>query len=94
MKLQHMASGTVFRKELFHREGLTLLRSLAKRMGLAKGSFQVRSNKAGDAVYGEVTLHAETFYVQLRVDAYPQIHGTESSPVKVLYRSCKGLMSC
>lgn len=52
-------------KEAFHREGKRVLRALAKALGLAPGTFNVRSNKGGIAVSGEVTLHADNFYLQI-----------------------------
>lgn len=40
-------------------------RSVAKDLGLAPGTFDVRTNKGGIAVPGEVTLHGETIYLCL-----------------------------
>lgn len=86
-----LKSGKVSIKDVFHKDGKTLLRRLAKHLGLPTGTYQVRSNRAGDAIFGEVTLHTGSFYVQLSVDGFPDTHGTESHPVRVLYRSCEGL---
>jgi len=52
-------------KEEFHRQGKRLLRVIAKRMSLPRGSYEVRSNMGGVAVCGEVTLHGEHIYIQL-----------------------------
>jgi len=56
-------------KEEFHREGKKVLKALAKALGLEQGTYEVRSNKAGPAVCGEVTLHGESVYVQLCGDS-------------------------
>ena len=40
-------------------------RSVAKDLGLAPGTFDIRTNKGGIAVPGEVTLHGETIYLCL-----------------------------
>lgn len=52
------------RKERFHSLGKKVCRALADALGLSKGSYDVRSNKGGTAVAGEVTLHAENLYIQ------------------------------
>jgi hypothetical protein len=68
-------------KSQFHTTYARVLRHIAKKcLGLQKGEYQVRSNKGGPEVLGEVTLHTDTFYVQ--------IGGL--NPDLVLYRSCKG----
>lgn len=56
---------------------------LASRMGLNEDQYDVRVNKGGEAVSGEVTLHTDTHYVQ-----FVQYSGflTEG----FLVRSCKG----
>jgi len=47
---------------------LTMSKRIAKltaeALGLEKGSYDIRTNKAGVAVSGEVTLHGENIYVQ------------------------------
>lgn len=67
-------------KDKFHSMGRARLRAIAKEMDLAPGTFDVRSNKAGPAVTGEVTLHAERFYLQIG----------GSCGRTVLLRRCKG----
>ena len=57
-------------KRLFHTEGRAALQVLAKALALGAGSFDVRSNKAGPAVSGEVTLHAEMLWVQLSLGPF------------------------
>lgn len=68
----------------FHREGANFLRSLAKELGMPSGTYTIRSNKAGPAVSGEVTLHGETLYVQLSESCIGR-------GVGILYRSCRGM---
>lgn len=53
---------------------------LAVRMGLNEDHYDVRVNKAGIAVSGEVTLHTDRHYVQFG----------QSQPGSFLVRSCKG----
>lgn len=52
-------------KRLFHAEGRAALRRLADALAFDEGSFDIRSNKGGPAVSGEVTLHGEDLWVQL-----------------------------
>jgi len=52
-------------KKLFHSDGRKALKRLAGALRLAEGSYDLRSNKGGIAVSGEVTLHGEEVYVQL-----------------------------
>lgn len=72
----------VLKREL-HREGRRALKALADALGLSAGSYEIRSNLAGPACTGEVTLHGEAIYVQ--VDGNCMGPGFE-----VLYRRCKG----
>jgi len=57
-------------KRLFHSEGRSALRRLAEVLGLEDGSFDIRSNKAGPAVSGEITLHADMLWVQLSLGPF------------------------
>ncbi len=52
------------RKREFHRLARRQLGLLAKALDLPSGSYDLRSNMAGIAVSGEITLHAERIYVQ------------------------------
>jgi hypothetical protein len=56
---------------------------LAKALDLPSGSYDLRSNMAGIAVSGEITLHAERIYVQ----ASQPFGGFDSG---ILIRTCKG----
>ena len=67
-------------KAAFHREGRRELKKLAQALNLEPDDYDVRSNKAGIAVSGEVTLHTEEFYVQL----------SDSCVAPVMYRLCDG----
>lgn len=77
------------RKAAFHRAGKRFLKELAAELGLAAGSFDVRSNQGGIAVSGEVTLHANKIYVQLSESCIGNDGG-----VSILYRSCQGRKDC
>lgn len=69
-------------KRSFHSLGRKFLKDLANELDLAPGSYEIRSNRGGVAVSGEVTLHHDGLYVQLsdNMGAAPQL----------LYRTCKG----
>lgn len=83
-KINAYSDAGYLRKQAFHREGRTFLKRLASALALARGTFEVRSNKAGIAVSGEVTLHSDTLYVQLYEGACGR------AGVSILYRRCKG----
>lgn len=57
-------------KRLFHAEGRIALRRLADALALAPDQFEVRSNKGGPAVTGEITLHADTLWIQLSLGPF------------------------
>ena len=57
--------GSYEQKEQFHKDAKSYLKEIAKRMGLPKESYTVRSNKAGPAVLGDVILHTYSLYVNL-----------------------------
>lgn len=70
-------------KERFHRVAKKLLRRLATELEFTPGSFDLRSNKAGPAVSGEITLHHEHIYIQ----ADQSFMGPSKS---LLIRTCNG----
>lgn len=72
-----------FSKMAFHREAKRALKALAEALGLLKGSFEVRSNLAGPACSGEVTLHGDTLYVQVQASCLGVGH-------EILYRAVTG----
>jgi hypothetical protein len=70
-------------KAIFHKDARSFLKALAAELNLTRGTYDIRSNTAGIAVSGEVTLHADTLYVSARDALLGQGLG-------VLYRSCSG----
>lgn len=52
-------------KNAFHRKFLSVLRTVALELGLTIDEFDVRSNKGGPAVLGEVTLHTDRLYLMV-----------------------------
>lgn len=67
-------------KKEFLRVGKQMAIRLAAALGLNEDQYDVRVNKAGIAVSGEVTLHTDTHYIQFG----------QSRPDSFLVRSCKG----
>lgn len=70
-------------KRLFHSRARSQLRRIAAALGLEPGSYDLRSNQAGIAVSGEITLHGDHLYVQVSQSAMDHHSG-------VLFRTCKG----
>ncbi|MDF0491502.1 hypothetical protein PX554_25625 [Sphingomonas sp. H39-1-10] len=70
-------------KRAFHSEGRTAMRRLAEALHLAENSFEVRSQKAGPACSGEITLHGEEVWVQLSLGYLGPDH-------EVLFRRVRG----
>ncbi|WP_051133935.1 hypothetical protein [Methylocystis sp. ATCC 49242] len=70
-------------KKAFHRRARTALRALAKELRLSEVSYDLRSNRGGVAVSGEITLHHERVYIQV---CQPAI-GADSG---ILIRTCEG----
>ena len=70
-------------KETFHRTACARLRRLATLMGWDKSSSDLRNNRAGIAVSGEITLHHDCVYIQVSQPAT----GYDSG---ILIRRCKG----
>ncbi len=68
-------------KTAYLKEGMRVLRQLAKELNLPRDSYSVRKNEGGIAVPGDVTLHADTFY--LTTAAW-------GSDLKMLLRTCTG----
>lgn len=67
-------------KDTYHKKAKALLKHLAENeLGLKKDEYDLRSNKAGPASLGEVTLHTDKVYIQFG--------GLYNS---ILMRSCKG----
>jgi hypothetical protein len=70
-------------KRLFHRHARAQLLKLAEALGLQPGEYDLRSNEAGIAVSGEITLHTDRLYVQASQSAM----GADTG---ILFRSCAG----
>lgn len=70
-------------KKAFHREAKAALKALAKHLDLMETQYDLRVNKGGIAVSGEVTLHSDQLYLQVSQTAC----GGEST---ILYRRCEG----
>lgn len=60
-----VTKGDTSRKTTFHRAAQEYLQQVASDMLLPEGSFDIRVNKGGFAVLGEVILHSDTLYVCL-----------------------------
>lgn len=71
-------------KTQMHSAGRAFLQRLARDLGLQTHERDIRSNRAGIAVSGEVTLHADRLYVQISESCLGRGGAT------VLYRSCEG----
>jgi len=52
-------------KEEYRKLGRSILRRIAKEMGLQKGEFDIRWNPAGIATPGDHTLHTDKVYLAL-----------------------------
>ncbi|MEW6453886.1 MAG: hypothetical protein AB1490_24820 [Pseudomonadota bacterium] len=70
-------------KRLFHSRARSQLRRLATALGLRPGSYDLRSNPAGIAVSGEITLHTDRLYVQASQSAMGNGSG-------ILFRTSQG----
>jgi len=70
-------------KRRFHTTARSRLRRLAAELNLPPGSYDLRSNMAGVAVSGEVTLHHGRVYIQVSQFVLSSGHG-------ILIRTCKG----
>lgn len=70
-------------KKRFHLAACARLRKLAAELGLQPGTFDIRSNKGGIAVSGEITLHHDRLYVQVSQFALRSGHG-------ILIRTAEG----
>ena len=67
-------------KDDFHKLARKQFKALAAELGLQKGEYDLRTNKAGPAVLGETTLHTDKIYVQVG----------GSASCYLMYRTCNG----
>jgi hypothetical protein len=70
-------------KTRFKKEGMAILREVAKRMGLLHAQYDVRWNAGGIAVSGDIILHTDTLYVNLMQSAI-------GSDMGFMFRACNG----
>lgn len=68
-------------KAVFHRDAKIFLKSVAVQLGLSSSQFDLRNNKAGHGVSGEITMHSDNLYIQV------SWHGS-SNCARVMYRTC------
>lgn len=64
METYYGADSWMDKKDELHKLGKSILRQVAKDLNLNKGEYSVKSNPAGFAVSGEITLHTERLYIQ------------------------------
>jgi hypothetical protein len=70
------------RKEQFHRIARRQLKLLANALGLLPAQYDLRNNRGGIAVSGEITLHSDTLYIQVS----QPFGGVDSG---ILIRTCR-----
>jgi hypothetical protein len=70
-------------KRRFHATARSRIKQLAAELHLPPGTFEIRSNKGGIAVSGEVTLHHDRAYIQVGQFGLSSAHG-------ILIRTCEG----
>lgn len=70
-------------KRTFHSEGRAAMRRLAEALALADGTFDIRSDKGGPAVSGDIILHAEEVWVRLSLGPFGPDH-------EIAYRKVRG----
>lgn len=61
-------------KRTFHAEGRRALLRFADALGLAPGAYSIRSNPAGPAVSGDITLHGQNLWMQLSISPFGPGH--------------------
>ena len=68
-------------KNKFHSTNKKFLKSIANELGLNPDQYDLRSNKGGPAVMGDVILHTDKFYAI--------VPGDFSHTNEVMIRTCK-----
>lgn len=69
-------------KRRFHATARSRLKKLAAALDLPPGTYDIRSNKAGIAISGEITLHHDRVYIQVGQYGLSSGHG-------ILIRTCR-----
>lgn len=69
------------RKDVFARLGKQIAKEIATLLNLPKDTYEIRYNKAGPAVLGDVILHSDNVYIELS----PSVTGPW-----FYFRECKG----
>jgi hypothetical protein len=70
-------------KNQFHTVAKALLKLIAADLGYSPSAYELRSNKGGIAVGGEITLHTDDLYIQIYA-------GSFGGKAEILYRYCQG----
>jgi hypothetical protein len=70
-------------KRTFRTQVRRRLTQLATALGLSRDAYDLRTNQAGIAVSGEITIHADRIYVQVSQPATGHDTG-------ILFRTCAG----
>ena len=83
MNWNHDCAYDEAQKRRFHATARARLRQLADALNMPVGSYDLRSNKAGIAVSGEITLHHDCVYVQVSQSSL-------GSNAGILIRTCHG----
>lgn len=74
-------------KVQFHRKARALLKRLATVLELPKDSFEIRTNRGGPAVSGEVMLQGERVHVQITQSGMGRDHDVLSRPSRRCWRA-------
>jgi hypothetical protein len=72
--------GSYEQKKKFHADCKKWLMKIASRLGLEKSQFDIRSNKGGPAVLGDIILHSDNLYINMGGSYYSS---------SFYFRSCK-----
>lgn len=70
-------------KAAFHREGKNFLKEVAKAMGLPANSYEIKNDKGGVAVLGDVYITGDTIWVEVCDALWTQ-------GMAGIWRDCKG----
>jgi hypothetical protein len=68
-------------KRAFHLDTKRALRAFAQFLGLESQEYDLRSNQAGPAISGEITLHADQLYIQVSI-------GLMGPGREIMFRRC------